>query len=275
MIRLSNGYEFKYACASGALGFDGRGYWWERPFLTTRNVAVITKTLTFLPRLGNYRWWKPWETFRITKDFTVNALGLPNPSESYWIKNIYPGIKHPNIIPSICPFNVDEARIMTLALNGLNIRGIEVNISCPNTVEKFDPLEIIETVLAYSKHPVLVKIGISHDYWRICEVFRNRIVIDAINTVPWNLVMKGQSPLFPLEGGVSNADTAKMARITLEHIKRKHPNIQVLSGNGIFTYEEAKLRFELKADGVSFGTVYVLTPWRPERIIRRLENGKE
>ncbi len=66
-----------------------------------------------------------------------------------------------------------------------------------------------------------------------------------------------------------------MARITLTHIKRKHPNIQVLSGNGIFTYDEAKLRFDLGADGITFGTVFVLTPWRPERIMRRLESGKE
>ena len=159
MIRLSNGFEFKYACASGALGFDGRGYWWERPFITPRNLVIITKTLTLLPRLGNYRWWKPWETFNITKDFTVNALGLPNPSESYWIENIYPRIKHPNIIPSICPFNADEARIMTLALNGLNIRAIEINISCPNTVEMFDPIAIIETALVHTKHPILVTTG--------------------------------------------------------------------------------------------------------------------
>lgn len=274
MIRLTNGFEFKYACASGALGLDGRGYWWERPFVNPCNFVIITKTLTHLPRAGNYRWWKPWETFKITREYTVNALDLPNPGYNHWIKKIYPRITHKNIIPSICPFNVDEAKIMTLALKELNIRAIEVNISCPNTLENFDPIEIIETVLANSKHPVLVKIGVTHNYLRVCDIFRNRIVIDAINTVPWNLMTTQQSPLFPYVGGVSNKETAKMARIALTHIKRKHPNIQVLSGNGIFDYDEAKLRFDLGADGITFGTVFVLTPWRPEQIIRRLENGK-
>jgi len=271
MIRLANGYECKYFCASGALGFDGRGYWWERPFVTPDSLAVITKTLTMLPRAGNYRWWKPWETFRITPKYTLNALGLPNPSEDYWIKRIYPGIRHKNIIPSICPFTTDEARLMVLALNPLNIRAIEINISCPNTVEKFDPIEIIQAVLVYSKHPVIVKIGVTHNYLRLCEVFRNRIIIDAINTVPWNAVKKEPSPLYPLEGGISNEETAKTARYVLQDIKTRYPGIQVISGNGIFNYEEAKLRFDLKADGISFGTIFVLTPWRPERIIRRLD----
>jgi dihydroorotate dehydrogenase len=160
---------------------------------------------------------------------------------------------------------------MVLAMNNLNIRAIEVNISCPNTVEKFDPIEIIAAVLACAKHPVIVKIGISINYLRICEVFRNRIVIDAINTIPWGAVNKVPSPLYPLEGGVSDEQTAKTARYVLQDIKKRYPNIQVISGNGIFSYEEAKLRFDLGANGISFGTVYVLTPWRPEQIIRRLE----
>lgn len=273
MIKLAN-YECKYFCASGALGFDGRGYWWEWPFVTPDSVAVITKTLTFFPRKGNYRWWKFWKTFKITRNYTINALGLPNPGYDYWIKRIYPGIRHKNIIPSICPFTVDEAKAMVLALNPLSIRAIEVNISCPNTVEKFDPIEIIQAVLVYSKHPVIVKIGISHNYLRLCEVFRNRIIIDAINTVRWGVVKKVQSPLHPFEGGISSAETAKTARYVLTDIKKRYPGIQVISGNGIFDYEEAKLRFDLGANGISFGTVFVLTPWRPEKIIRRLENEK-
>lgn len=269
-MKLANGFEFKYCCASGALGFDGKGYWWERPFVDSSLVAVITKTLTFVERDGNYRWWKFWKTFRINGQYTVNALGLPNPGYAYWIINMYPKIKHHNIIPSICPFTKDEARLMVVSLNELNIRAIEVNISCPNTVEQFDPFEIIQEVLTYSKHPVIVKIGVSHDYMKICETFLNRIIIDAINTVKWSAIYKEPSPLFPLEGGVSNNDTARMARHVLTHIKGKFPNIQVISGNGIFDYEEAKLRFTLGADAISFGTVYVLTPWRPAQIIRRL-----
>lgn len=272
MIKLTNGFEFKYCCASGALGFDGRGYWWERPFVNPAKLTIITKTLTFLPRKGNYRWWKFWKTFRITKKYTVNAFDMPNPGYEYWITRIYPRIKHPNVIPSICPFTTDEATAMVLPLNKLNIRAIEVNISCTNTVEKFDPIEIIAAVLACAKHPVIVKIGVSHNYLRICEVFRNRVVIDAINTMPWSVFNKEPSPLYPFEGGVSDEQTAKIARYVLTDIKKRYPIIQVISGNGIFTYEEAKLRFDLGANGISFGTVYVLAPWRPKRIIEQLES---
>lgn len=272
-MKLKNGFEFKYCCASGALGFDGRGYWWERPFVNPDLVTLITKTLTFLPRAGNYRWWKFWKTFRITKKYTLNALGLPNPGYLYWIEKIYPRIKHKNIIPSICPFTVDEATAMTLALNPLNIRAIEINISCPNTVEQFDPIAIIQAVLIASKHPVIVKIGLSHNYLRLCEIFRNRIVIDAINTIPWSVVRQDQSPLHPFDGGVSDENTAKTARFVLTDIKKRYPNVQVISGNGIFSYEEAKLRFDLGADAISFGTMYILTPWQPAKIIKRLERS--
>lgn len=277
MVRFYNGFKFKYCCASGALGFDGRGYWWERPFINPELFVIITKTLTFLPRKGNYRWWKFWKTFRINKHYTLNALGLPNPGYLFWIKYIYPTIKHPNIIPSICPFTPEEAVLMVDALNKLNIRAIEVNISCPNTVEKFDPLDIIWMCLQCSRHPIIVKIGADHNYLRFCKYFGDNIIIDAINTVRWSVVnrsctKKVKSPLYPLEGGVSSKETAKIARFILTDIKDNYPEIQVISGNGIFDYAEAKKRFELKADAISFGTAFVLTPWRPQQIIARLEN---
>ena len=272
MIKLANGFEFKYCCASGALGFDGRGYWWERPFVNPANLTIITKTLTFQPRKGNYRWWKPWKTFRINSEYTVNAFDLPNPGYEYWINKIYPRIKYPNIIPSICPFTTDEAKVMVSALNKLNIRAIEINISCPNTVENFDVIEVITTSLVFAKHPVIVKIGLNHDFLKLCGTFLNRIVVDAINTVPWNLLHTAQSPLYPFEGGVSSAETARLSKLVLGSIKRTYPNIQVISGNGIFSYEEAKSRFELGANAISFGTAYILTPWRPAKIIERLEN---
>lgn len=158
MVRLHNGFAFKYCCASGALGFDGRGYWWERLFLNPERFVFITKTLTFQERKGYYRWWKPWKTFRINRNYTLNSLGLPNPGYMAWIHKIYPKIKHPFIIPSICPFSPDEARLMVLGLNKLNIQAIEVNISCPNTVEKFNPLKIIVSCLDYSNHPIIVKV---------------------------------------------------------------------------------------------------------------------
>lgn len=84
---------------------------------------------------------------------------------------------------------------------------------------------------------------------------------------------KDKSPLHPFEGGTSSKATAKIARFILSDIKDNYPEIQVISGNGIFDYNEAKWRFDLKADAISFGTIFITKPWRPEQIIRKLENG--
>ena len=61
MIRLSNGREFEYMAASGALAYDGRGWWWEWPLrwcglLDPSLFTIVTKTLTRHPRRGNLRW---------------------------------------------------------------------------------------------------------------------------------------------------------------------------------------------------------------------------
>ena len=33
MIKLSNNHSFDFVVASGALGFTGKGWWWEKPLL--------------------------------------------------------------------------------------------------------------------------------------------------------------------------------------------------------------------------------------------------
>ena len=58
MITLSNGHSFEYMIASGALGFDGKGWIWERPLVWLGLVrpdlfTVVIKTLTRNPRPGS------------------------------------------------------------------------------------------------------------------------------------------------------------------------------------------------------------------------------
>ncbi|MGH7175067.1 MAG: hypothetical protein ACREGR_01765, partial [Minisyncoccia bacterium] len=71
MLELPNGYKFDFCCAAGALGFDGRGYWWERLMRDLgilwpddNKTAIILKTLTRHERKGNYDPWRPWRCVR-------------------------------------------------------------------------------------------------------------------------------------------------------------------------------------------------------------------
>jgi hypothetical protein len=38
---LSNGYKFKFIYASGALGFDGNGWMWEKPLIKFGLIPTI------------------------------------------------------------------------------------------------------------------------------------------------------------------------------------------------------------------------------------------
>lgn len=60
MLTLPNGKTIDFLCSSGALGFTGDGYWWEKPFfwlkwIRPEELTIITKTLTYLPRKDNYQ----------------------------------------------------------------------------------------------------------------------------------------------------------------------------------------------------------------------------
>ncbi len=68
MITLSNGHKLEYVVASGALGFDGKGWFWERPlvWLGLMRPDLFTigiRTLTYHPRMyptSNLSWVRPW-----------------------------------------------------------------------------------------------------------------------------------------------------------------------------------------------------------------------
>ena len=79
MIELNNGHKMDFVVASGALGFDGRGWWFEQPWrwlgiLRPQEFTIITKTLTRFRREGNLKMWHPWTCVRPVKGGWVNAV---------------------------------------------------------------------------------------------------------------------------------------------------------------------------------------------------------
>jgi dihydroorotate dehydrogenase len=140
MLKFSNGHEFEFCVASGALAYDGNGWWFEQPWrwlgiLRPREFTIITKTLTYLPREGNLKWWCPWRCVRLIPNGVVNSVGITNPGIDWWIKTIYPKIQRSqyNVIVSIAPEDEKQAGRMVDALNACSdIVGIELNVSCPN-----------------------------------------------------------------------------------------------------------------------------------------------
>ena len=288
MIHLGN-YSFRYAVAAGALGWNGAGYFWERPLrwlglIDPHKFLVISKTLTLQPRAGHYRWWKPWQTVRLIEGGAVNAMGLPNPGLEGWFNRYFDWTVRQdiNLALSIAPNDVHEAHEMAWTIRASNfyrnIRAIEVNCSCPNlghapTVEQI--LAIVREV-AEVYPPVIVKLGHQQPYLTICKELDGQVAaFDLINTVPWNNLSMQPSPLAKHghEGGVSGRQIGWHAYNAMARVQDAGVKTPILSGGGIMSYEDAAIRLR-RADAISFGTLFLRAPWRPLQIIRRLEDEK-
>lgn len=92
--------------------------------------AIVTKTITLEPRLGN-----PMPRICETASGMLNAIGLQNEGIDNFIKEKLPylaGIGVP-VIVSISGKNMDEFSKLTKMLDKeKGVDGIELNISCPN-----------------------------------------------------------------------------------------------------------------------------------------------
>lgn len=268
MITFSNNKKIDFVAASGALGFTGSGYFWEQPFrwtghLKTKEFTFITKTLTYKPNAGNYRWYCPWRTFRLVKGNTVNALGLPNPGLDYWIKNQYVE----DAIVSVFVQHEDEAMKMAASLNPLDLTAVEINAVCPHWGTASE--DAIAAFISKCKHPTILKIGHGSHQIALAEKFKGKVeAFDAINSVPWKFLYSDPSPLTGSSGSVSGPIIKDKARNALVELLLRGCS-PVISGGGIDSLEEVYLRERFGAKAFSIGTLFLRKPWLPNQIVRQ------
>jgi len=221
MIKLSNGHQFEFVAAAGALGFDGRGWPWEWPFrwlglLDPHLFTIVTKTLLFEKWPGNLRY--PWDVRKVIKFITregkeinpliallrphliggvVNAVGLAGPGIERWLKKSYPIIQRYGykVIVSISGPRGGKGivEIAKRLKNLKNVVGIEFNASCPNT----DPtlLENAEMVIEncyaikeVTDLPLLLKLSYVQPYLQIAKKVEGVVEAISLNTLPWEVV---------------------------------------------------------------------------------------
>jgi dihydroorotate dehydrogenase len=139
MITLSNGHSFEYMVASGALGFDGKGWFWDKPLIWLGLIrpelfTVVTKTLTRHSRKGDFK----------------------NPGIEWWCKKIGPKFNNGSRLVVVSILGTRQELVeMAQMLNGFNILAIEINASCPNLV-----IDDCIAVKKVSRHPIIIKLSI-------------------------------------------------------------------------------------------------------------------
>lgn len=278
MIRFPNGFEFEYVVASGALGFYGKGWPWERPLVWTRLIdpnlfLVVSKTLTLEPKNGNL------SAVRLIKGGTVNALGLPNPGIDKWMrefpcKALRSGHSKPPLMLSLAG-GMYDIRTMVGRTKSFPLIGIELNFSCP-TFKKNETDEMIETCQAVRSmlggtRGLVAKIGSEHAYL----VPRLAPFVDAVtlNSVPWSLIFPGEkSPLAHLGGGgVSGLAAQDVNWRAARQIINENKTPVIVPD--IWSEHDVHEAFMFGAEAVSFGAIHMLRPWAATHYVRKRRRG--
>ena len=279
-IQLFNGHILEYVVASGALGFDGKAWPWERLLcwlglidIDSDFFTVVTKTLTRQPTEGNLRWYDPWFCVRPIRDGFVNAVGLTNPGIDWWCRKIGPSVKKEKLSLVASIFGEpEELGEMATMLNSFELVGLEINASCPNTKDDgFQDTERVvaacQAVKANSSLPLILKLSVVHDVARIARQVKGLVEAFSINSVPWAVAFPDHwSPLERLGGGGVFGKTAQ--RLTWPMVGKiaRDTNVPVI-GPSVWDYDDIERLRTLGARAISFGSLFLRHPGRPTQYV--------
>jgi len=283
VIRLSNGHTLDHVVASGSLAFDGKGWPWERPMVAAGLIrpdlfAVTLKTLTRQPRAGHLRWTNPWTCIRLLPEGgAVNKVGLTNPGIEWWLRDVAPRMTFASIV-SLWG-EPDELAEMAAMVDALDLVGLELNASCPNTghpqVATDATVRAVEAVHAVSRHPLIVKTSVAQDYIAIARATVGLAQAVSLNSVPWEIAFPDRrTPLRRLEnrvggggGGVSGGPAQKLNWRAVAEIAADK-TLPVIAPGIMAEADVATVR-AIGASAVSYGSIHFRTPWKPTAIVRR------
>jgi dihydroorotate dehydrogenase len=214
----------------------------------------------------------------------VNAVGLTNPGFAWWVKECYPKIvKYGyDVIVSIMPETLFEVEAMAVGIGNLcpAVKGIEINVSCPN-IQHTSNLErvcaITKAVRSRCSLPLILKLGYTDPCVPICQELEGLIeAVDVINTVPWNHVYTQESPLakYGLSGGVSGLPIVHFARGVLSDLVKARVRVPIISGGGIYSLGEVLVREGMGANAFSLGTLFLKNPFMPNKIVAQYRQAK-
>ncbi len=280
MIILSNGHSLEYVAASGSLGYDGTGWFWERwlvrlGIINPSVFTVVTKTLTRWPWQGNFRWWNPFRVIAIRWNYVVNAIALKNRGIEWWCKKIGPKVNRSKIalVASIYSESISELIEMAKMLNPIDLVGIELNFSCPSVRKMSDAGFIVAAcreVKKVSRHPLFAKLSVVQDYKQFIRELEQRVDAININSVPWEAIFPNKkSPLARFGGGgVSGKAAQKCTWLYAWHLSRYTKRIKIIFPSVWEKNDLRRLRNNYGAQAFAFGSIFMLRPWKPNRIVK-------
>jgi len=242
--------------------------------------AVVTKTITLKPKVGN-----PPPRLVETASGLLNSIGLANVGIELFLKEKLPYLEKFStpIIVSIAGETRQEYLQLIQRLNGEQIAGIELNISCPNIGKELtvaqdedETFSLVKAAKKQTKVPLLVKLSPNvTDITRIAKSAERAgaDILSLVNTFSaMALDVETRSPkLGGILGGLSGPAIKPIALRMLWQV-RKATTLPLIGMGGITNSRDALEFIIAGANAIGLGTAIFINPQAYLEIVDGLEN---
>jgi len=260
--------------ASGTFGY---GEEYAELLDLNRLGAIVTKTITLKPRLGN-------EPPRIveTASGILNSIGLQNVGLNGFIRDKLPFLKKYNVplIVSIAGGTSEEYAQLAKRLGREEIEGLELNLSCPNIKYERGLMfaqdsqathRVVSRVRKATRLPLIVKLSPNvtdiASLAKVCEE-SGADVVSLINTFTAMAVdVESRRPILrQITGGLSGPAIKPIALRMVYEVYKK-VKIPIIGMGGIMAASDALEFIIAGARAVAIGTGNFVDPHIPIKVI--------
>ena len=260
--------------ASGTFGY---GEEYAQLVDLNRLGAIVAKTITLKPRLGN-------EPPRIveTASGVLNSIGLQNVGIDAFINEKLPFFREYDVplIVSIAGETTDEYVQLAKTLQGEKIAGLELNLSCPNIKYKRKLMfaqdaqathQVVSRIRKAISLPLMVKLSPNvtdiASIARMCEE-AGADGVSLINTFSGMAIdIENRKPILrQITGGLSGPAIKPIA-LRMVYEVHKVVGIPIIGIGGIMTVGDALEFIIAGAEAIAIGTGNFVDPLTPIKVI--------
>ena len=265
--------------ASGTFGYARE---MEKIVDVSRLGAVLPKTITAEPRIGN----APWRTVE-TSAGLLNAIGLDNDGVEAFLDHHLPYLRQigTSVVVSIAGRTLEDfVQLGERVGNEAGVSAIELNISCPNVSGGVDfgtdaesCLRVVSSVRARCVVPLLAKL--TPNVTRIADIARAAAdggadAVSVINTVLAMAVdWRKRRPMLGNGMGGLSGPAIKPIALRCVHQVASAVDIPIIGIGGIATIDDVMQFLVVGASAVQIGTANYYDPKVSTKLIDQMPSA--